>query len=106
VVAPEIVNIAREFRRALLENGIAVEHIFVFGSHAADSAAEWSDIDLAVIAPEFGRDRFRERVLLMKIACRVDPRIEPFPLGCREFEQEGWRMMIHEIKTRGIEIAA
>jgi uncharacterized protein len=106
VVKEEILNIARQFRSALIENGISVERLFLFGSYAGKTAGFWSDIDIAVVAPEFGKDRFLEKVLLAKIGITIDPRIEPYPIGSREFAEEAWRMMIHEIRTSGVEIAA
>mgnify|MGYP005608611547 CR=1 FL=1 len=39
-----------------------------------------SDIDVAIISPDFGRNRFEEKKLLMQAARRIDPRIEPVPI--------------------------
>ena len=38
-----------------------------------------SDLDIAVVSPDFGKDRFEEGKLLRRIAWRIDPRIEPIP---------------------------
>ncbi len=102
----EILSIARSYRRKLLESGISVAYLFLFGSQASDMAQEWSDIDIAVVSEDFGHDRFKERVALTRISACIDLRIEPYPLGLKEFMEEGWRMMIHEIKENGIEVAA
>jgi predicted nucleotidyltransferase len=32
-----------------------VDQAILFGSHARGTADEWSDVDLAVISPDFGR---------------------------------------------------
>lgn len=102
----EIIDIARQFRSELQKNGFRVERVILFGSYSRGSADPWSDIDIAVVSPDFGKDRFLERVSLAKISSRIDLRIEPYPVGSHEFEKEAWKMMIHEIRSNGIEIAA
>jgi predicted nucleotidyltransferase len=106
MVKTEIAELIKKYIDALITENINVEKVLLFGSYATDKAHEWSDIDIAIISPDFGKDRFEERVSLAMIANRVDPRIEPHPIGSDEFEQEAWKTMIHEIKTNGIEIAA
>jgi predicted nucleotidyltransferase len=43
------------------------------------SARPWSDIDVAVISPDFSEDLFQARIALMQWAAGVDDRIEPQP---------------------------
>jgi hypothetical protein len=50
--AAELDAAIREFVR-LLGKGLAIEAIVLFGSHACGTAYEDSDIDLAVISPDF-----------------------------------------------------
>ncbi|HBO84895.1 MAG TPA: nucleotidyltransferase, partial [Deltaproteobacteria bacterium] len=45
------------------------------GSYARKTQNKWSDIDLAIISPDFSNDRFEERVRLMKLASSIDDRI-------------------------------
>jgi hypothetical protein len=59
-----------------------------------------------VVSQDFGKDRFKERVILTKIAYYVDARIEPHPVNLKEFTDDPWQTIIHEIKSKGIEIAA
>lgn len=66
-----------DYRRALVEAGIPVERLILFGSRAKGYAKEWSDIDLCVVSKAFGRDPFAEMVKLKKIAARIEPLIEP-----------------------------
>ena len=40
---------------------------YVYGSEARQEATEWSDIDVAVISPDFADDLFAAQVLLMKL---------------------------------------
>ncbi len=90
----------------MLKNGVNFRKIILFGSYAADSPRKDSDIDIAVVSGDFGKDRFEERVLLSKIAYYVDARIEPHPVSLKDFTEDTWQTLLHEIKSKGIEIAA
>jgi uncharacterized protein len=50
---------------------------YVYGSEVRQQATEWSDIDVAVISPDFADDLFLAQLTLMKLAARIDDRIEP-----------------------------
>jgi predicted nucleotidyltransferase len=63
-----------------------VEAAYLFGSQVTGTAVEWSDIDVAVISPDFSRDRFQERVNLMRLAAQIDVRIEPSPFRPEDFK--------------------
>lgn len=102
----EIIEIIKQFAQKLKAKGIRFQKIILFGSYAQDRARVDSDIDIAVISEDFGVDRFEERVLLTKIAYYVDARIEPHPVSLSEYTVEDWQTFVHEIKTKGIEIAA
>lgn len=106
MVQKEILEIVAEYIRVLKNSGIHFEKVILFGSSVKGTVHEWSDIDLAVISPDFGKDIFEERINLARIAYTVDARLEVHPINSCEFENETWRTMIHEIKTTGMEIAA
>jgi len=56
---------------------IRVQQAIVFGSHARGAADEWSDVDLAVVSPDFARMSHRQVMdLLVEVALAVDPRVE------------------------------
>ncbi len=102
----EIIEIIRKYAERLKEKDINFRKIILFGSYASDSQRRDSDIDIAVVSEDFGKDRFEERVLLSKIAYYVDVRIEPYPVSLKEYVEDIWQTLIHEIKSKGIEIAA
>ncbi len=106
MVKKEIIEIVKKFINAMKSKNINVHKVLLFGSFVNEKDNLWSDIDIAVISSDFGKDRFIERTLLTGISCKIDPRIEPYPVGQYEFEKETWKTMIHEIKLNGIEIAA
>ena len=90
----------------LRENNIRFDKVILFGSNLNGTAGEWSDIDLAVISQDLGKDTIEERILLSRLSYLVDPRLEVHPIGTHEFENESWKTLIHEIKTKGMVIAA
>ena len=106
MVKEEIIEIIKRYAETLKEKGINFHKIILFGSFAADSERKDSDIDIAVVSEDFGKDRFEERVLLSKIAYYVDARIEPHPFSLKEYTEDTWQTLLHEIKSKGIEVAA
>jgi uncharacterized protein len=76
---------------------------YVYGSEARQQATEWSDIDVAVISPDFSDDLFLAQLALMKVAARVDDRIEP-----RAFTPESFTIndpLVSVIRDTGVRIA-
>ena len=66
-------------RRTLeyLRQRIKVEQAVLFGSHARGGADEWSDVDLAVISPDFARMPHAQLMdLLVDVSLAVDPSVE------------------------------
>ncbi len=102
----EIIKIIKKYAEKLREKGVNFQKIILFGSYAANRETRDSDIDVAVVSENFGKDRFDERVLLSKIAYYVDARIEPHPVSLKDFTEDTWQTIIHEIKSKGTEIAA
>ena len=80
-----------------------VEAAYLYGSHARGTAARWSDIDVAVISPDFSSDLFRERLLLMRLAADVDDRIEPHPFRPADFDPAA--PLVDEIQRTGVRVA-
>ncbi|WP_291323197.1 nucleotidyltransferase domain-containing protein [Desulfonatronospira sp.] len=79
-----------------------VTKAYLYGSHARGSAGKWSDIDLAIVSPDFSEDLFAERVLLMKLALSVDDRLEPSPFRPDDFTRDN--PLVNEISKTGIEL--
>jgi len=51
--------------------------VYLYGSQIKGTATHWSDIDLAIVSPDFTADLFQERLALMRFAVKIDDRIEP-----------------------------
>jgi predicted nucleotidyltransferase len=105
VVTEEITEVIDQLKGQLKTNNIHFEFIVIFGSYAAGKPNKYSDIDVAVISSQFGRNRLEERIKLMKIAATVDLRIEPHPVSLKDW-QENWKSVVTEIKQTGIQIPA
>ena len=71
----------RLFLDKLRNAGILVSKAYIFGSYVSGKADKWSDIDIAVVSPQIGDDRFEERVRLTELAMSVDDRIDPLPFN-------------------------
>lgn len=75
------VAITRKFISELTNAGIPVSKAYLYGSHAKAKAKSYSDIDICVVSPSFGKDLIDEMVKLRQISRRVDDRIEALPFG-------------------------
>lgn len=92
----------KEFLQQLKAIDVRVDGAYLFGSYAKASQNKWSDIDLAVISPDFSDDRFEERLRLMRIASGIDNRIEPVPFRPDNFSDDD--PLAWEIKRNGIKV--
>ncbi|HEX9975403.1 MAG TPA: nucleotidyltransferase domain-containing protein, partial [bacterium] len=54
------------FRLALEDRKIRIAKIILYGSQISGIAHKDSDIDIAVISPDFGKDRFEEGARLFQ----------------------------------------
>ena len=104
MVDPAIRDIIQRFINVLGTKGFRIEKVVLYGSYASGKTHSASDLDLAVVSPDFGKDRFEEGKLLHQIAWRIDPRIEPIPISSSSYENDTWIPLIYEIRTKGIEI--
>lgn len=91
------------FTRMVKQQGISVSKVILFGSYAKGRTHADSDIDVAVVSTQFGRDTADEMMMLRKIALRVDSRIEPVPL-CPEDLDDNFSTLAQEIKRFGIDV--
>lgn len=87
MVARKIEEIVRQYIDAVKAMDISVEKVFLFGSYAEDNADEWSDIDIAIISPDFGKGKYLDECLLLrKIKRKVNLYISPEPYSLEEYK--------------------
>ncbi len=66
---------AGEFVRVCLESGLTIERAVVFGSSVQGRAHEDSDIDLALVSPDFSRNFIQNNHLTLEAKIQV-PEVE------------------------------
>ena len=101
---PKAVKSIKRFIKALTQEGITVDRVVLYGSYARGKTRPDSDIDVAVISKDFGKDRVEEGMTLFRIAGRIDPRLEPIPISSDSYANDTWVPLIYEIKEKGIEL--
>jgi predicted nucleotidyltransferase len=92
-----------QFGRLLISNGIPISKLVVFGSYAKNKATEYSDIDVCVVSPKFGKDHIEEMQYLFKARRNIDSLIEPYPASPTEYS-ELESPIIWEINKHGLEL--
>ena len=73
-------NIARGIAlryASAVKRDFILRQLFLFGSTAAGTAGEDSDIDIAVVADDFSGDVIEDTFRLMRTRRKIDLRIEP-----------------------------
>jgi uncharacterized protein len=81
------IETVRQFKKELESFNIEVEKLILFGSHAAGTADEDSDIDLVVISPSFANKSYWERIdVLSEAIYNVFA-----PIEATAFTPEEWR---------------
>ncbi len=92
-----------KFIRLLREQGVSVSKVILFGSYAKGKANPNSDIDLAIVSRQFGRDVAEEMMLLRKAALKIDSHIEPVPLSPDDLD-DNYGTLSQEIRRHGIDM--
>ncbi len=91
------------FVNLLRKEGIDIEKALVFGSHAFGTSKPWSDIDVCVVSPQFGKDSFSESVFLAGVANRIDLTIEAHPYSPEDFKEK-YDPLADQIRKHGIKV--
>jgi predicted nucleotidyltransferase len=82
---------------------VTVDGIILFGSHAKNLAHTESDIDLAILSRQFGKDRISEDALVNIHAHRAHLKAEAVPISVSEwFSREFVSPILHEIKKDAV----
>ena len=85
---------------SLVQESRRIQAAYLYGSHVRGTANEWSDIDVAIVSPDFTEDKFTALVSLLRLAAQVDSRIEPVPFAPIDFDSDN--PLVHEIQRTGI----
>lgn len=96
-----IKKIANKYIAEVIKSGIPVSSAYLFGSYAKGNSNKYSDIDICIISPKFGKDYFEESLKLRFITSVVDLRIEAVPLNPKDLDDK-YSTLASEIKKYGI----
>jgi len=102
MVTQSIIDIARFYLRLVNENGIPVSFGVLYGSQARGTAREDSDIDLLVVSSHFdGHKTYDEVSKLWRLTASSDNRVEPVPVGEREWLEDDSRAIVEIARREG-----
>lgn len=102
----ELKSLIQDFVKLLRHKKITVEKVILFGSYAWGKPNSFSDIDLAVISPNFKKMNEDRRIgLLLDVVYNLRmPKlvdIEPLGFTLEELERADYFDIAAEIKERG-----
>jgi len=86
---------------SILQEYITVDKVILFGSWVKGNPGEFSDIDLAIFSPDFGKNKLKELQLLSKIAWQVDESIEAIPYSTDQLNTNDPTDFVYEIMKSG-----
>lgn len=102
MVDKTIVKSVQEYLKYVKQQGIPVSYGVLFGSHAKNKAHEWSDIDVLVVSPHFdGNQTSDDYERLWMFAARTNKRIEPIPVGERQYKEDDSSLIIEVARREG-----
>jgi len=105
VVDSAIVKAVQDYLAAVHRTGLQTRRAVLFGSYARGDAHADSDIDILVIAPEFDGAYDRAWVdMLWTLRATTDDRIEPLPVGERQWLEDDASMIIEVARREGEDI--
>jgi predicted nucleotidyltransferase len=88
-----------------LKAAIRVDAVILFGSYAKGEAREWSDIDLAVVSPDFeGRSQWDRQEIIAKSTVGRAYRIAPIGFASSEYRNSANHAFLREIIRTGREV--
>ena len=96
-------GIINKYIALLRKKGVDVSKVILFGSYAKGTARPESDIDIAVISSQFGKNNLKEMMFLRRIALKIDSHIEPLPFSPQDMDDR-YSAITQEIIKYGIKI--
>jgi uncharacterized protein len=99
--AVELDRIIDDFRERVSE-GLTIEALVLYGSYACGVPNDDSDIDLAIVSPDFeGVGMSRRQEILAHLAFDADARISPIGYPSSAYHSPGPHSFVREIINTG-----
>ena|SRR5687767_6160242 len=106
MVENSVKECVRSYLHALQSEGIPVHFGMIYGSQTTGMTHQWSDIDLVVVSPCFdGSARLEDVDRLWEVTTYTDHRIEPFPCGVQQWEQDNVTPIINIARREGEKVS-
>ncbi|GBD95453.1 MAG TPA: nucleotidyltransferase domain-containing protein [Nitrospirae bacterium] len=102
VVTDKAIEVVERFLKLIKSADINIERIILFGSYAKGNAGEWSDMDIAIVSPDFSGMPFYDRKMLNSFILKIDSRIEVHPFRPEDFTEDN--LFVKEILKNGMEL--
>ena len=97
-----IVKSVQHYLRAVSRKRVPVKYGVLFGSYARGQQHEWSDIDLLVVSPRYDRKwTHKDWAKLWVVAAHTDVRIEPIPVGEKQYKEDDGSLIIEVARREG-----
>jgi len=96
-------NVINQYIDLLKHKGVDVSKVILFGSYAKGTAKPESDIDIAVVSSQFGKNNLKEMMFLRRIALKIDSHLEPLPFSPKDINDR-YSTLAQEIIKYGITI--
>jgi predicted nucleotidyltransferase len=97
-----IVTSVQNYLKYVKQQGIPVSFGVLFGSYAKNKAHKWSDIDVLVVSPLFDKTQTAEdHERLWMFAARTDKRIEPIPVGEKQYKEDKSSLVLAVARREG-----
>jgi predicted nucleotidyltransferase len=87
---------------ALLSRAVRVEGVVLYGSYVNGSPDEWSDIDIAVVSPDFeGVPMWERQRIISRATVDRDASLSPIGYPSSEYHNPGRHSFLREIVRTG-----
>ncbi len=98
-----VIETIKKFIKLLKEENITIEKVILFGSYAKGTSTKDSDIDLAIISPDFKEeDCIKNMTLLLCKANILKADIQTIPFSIEEYNEP--KGIMEEILNTGVEL--
>ena len=103
-ISKKIENIAKDYVKHLQKNGLFINEVFIYGSHAKGLDKKWSDIDICIISNDFKKSIDPLTYLWSQKRNKdINAIISPVGFHPKDFINEN--PLVWEIKKTGVAIS-
>ncbi len=99
-----VMRSVKKYVAELKAAGIKIDRAVLFGSYATKQNTKDSDIDVAIISRDFGKNPIEENKFLFLKTIGINTRIEPRAISLRDFENGDDSPLIFNIKHSSIKV--